>query len=1137
MKHSFLLLVATLLLGTNLAAQTPASYNQFKVITAAWQIAQAINTTPSNDPVYLVLAPGNYQIAQPIVIDRVGAVYIHGLSTGSTHLSDSIGFSGGKLFVVKKTQTFSLVGLTIKSNKTWRDGGILFTTNTTNTPHNVEIQEVEQRVAISIEAPGKYQVQSCRIPNMGYIVNHPDADFVMTGGQCWNIFGGMPRPENYPTPLSLQNPYAQGITPKDRAFLADSTCSVWQKQGRVRIYDANIVNAGNSYEFRFETNCHLGPHVIAGIRNENEYYRPSVQDCDNGAYRNYKAVAKVTGAGNRIIFKSNSNVSSPATFNGSCAKQVAFVDFQATNGEAYILGNSNVEGCNNIIMNSANTNLGNAKIVLLGNKIASLPAYPNMSNSTTVPQSLYANIQLNSGNSIINMGNMTRLNTGVHPLTGNYLTGTESSNSYGDELFSDLFLNNQDSIQAAPVIPKDLPPHALTLPDFALSYNVLNPYDVNTNHELLWRNILINVRNYGATPNDNTDDFHAIQAAIDTAVLSNGLLYFPKGTYDLSKTLQFNTLIGLPKVLKSTSNHYGSPLNIWANSERSILIAGENSNNTTINGLNNVLSIFSITNSRLSRMQGLTLRVNNGNIKAITGLTSSTNPSQAIVAVDPLCTGMSLPGISSSSMYLWNFRNCNFLGGQVGLSTHFRTQIQEDVHNPITGLNDIAGIYSGKTQSGTCSSFSGQLGESFAITNCNFSNNNIGFAIGWNQAFCHFISDCTFDQDSFGIAQYSAKGLSLKQNLYSGYNTIKVGGNVVTFHSNFNSKYRDFSTFYQEQSVPDYFNNCTFGAPTALFYVSESQPSAPNSWVTYYGRNKNTFGFVENCNFTYDHTQDALIKNQAFNVTPQLFANYSQRFTFFIGHRNSLFCLNSDLTKTTFVKGGYLPPTIDGVNTARLQGVGYGMIVQSLMPGNNTAAFMPYGSKISNGFNFSPNSASLPANNPPYPFGYGTTPPASLFSPRYVPKEIVKLDQSIVSDVNDYYFWRAMINLKSQTGLLVSPELFRDFALPMQRILLYNAGNQTTTKTKDIESANKIELRLFPNPAQDILNVKFQSENTAAAELKVCDILGRTLYTEKITMATGLNHFTLNLADFENGLLLICLTTRNGSVSKKMVKN
>ncbi len=56
--------------------------------------------------------------------------------------------------------------------------------------------------------------------------------------------------------------------------------------------------------------------------------RPSIQDCDNGIIRNYKAIVKVTGTGNRIIFKSNSNATSPATFNGSCAKQIAFVDFQ-----------------------------------------------------------------------------------------------------------------------------------------------------------------------------------------------------------------------------------------------------------------------------------------------------------------------------------------------------------------------------------------------------------------------------------------------------------------------------------------------------------------------------------------------------------------------------------------------------------------------------------------------------------------------------------------------------------------------------------------------------------------------------------------------------------------------------------------
>ncbi len=61
---------------------------------------------------------------------------------------------------------------------------------------------------------------------------------------------------------------------------------------------------------------------------------------------------------------------------------------------------------------------------------------------------------------------MTRLNTGIHPTTQNHLTGAENSQTYGDELFSDLFLNNTDSIQTAPIIPKDIPPHALVLPIF-----------------------------------------------------------------------------------------------------------------------------------------------------------------------------------------------------------------------------------------------------------------------------------------------------------------------------------------------------------------------------------------------------------------------------------------------------------------------------------------------------------------------------------------------------------------------------------------------------------------------------------------------------------------------------------------------
>lgn len=1151
MKNSFLLLVATLLFCTSLVAQTPASYNQFKVVTAAWQIARAINTTPSNDPVYLVLAPGVYKIAQPITIDRAGAVYIHGLSMAGTLLTDSTNFVGQDLFIVKRTNKFSLAGLTIRTSKPtssdpnlWKGGGIRFETNANNTPHDVEIQEIEQGSSFKINAPGTYRVQSSRVPNWGYIVNHPDADFTMSQAHSWVYLG------NYPKPKSATGNFLDNYSlthPDDIAFMRDSACVIWQKQGRVRIYNTNNVMSGCAYEYRFDSKSNLGPHIIAGLRNEIEANSfPSLATCAAGN-RIFKALVKVSGYGNEIIFKSNSIVKSAAFFDGVCAEKIALVDFQSVDGKAFILGNPNKEGCNKLIMNSANTNLGNAQIVLLGNKIGSLPAYPNMASSISIPQSLYADVKLGNSKSIYNMGNMTRLNTGVHPATGNYLTGTENYQTYGDEVFSDLFLSNSDSLQNAPTIPSDHPPHALTLPKFALSYNAMNPADVASNHELLWKNILINIRNYGAIPNDGNDDFTSIQAAIDTAAVSNSLLYFPEGEYHISQTLEFNTMQKQAAPTRSTTYYYGSATNLGFNnnlSGRSVLIAGADENLTTITGLNNVLSVFSITNSRMSRMQGLTLRVNQGKIKAIRGVTNANNPSQAIVAVDnfDICRAKGVVP-EYASIYLWNFRNCNFLGGQVGVATQMRKQMSGIARNHKTGQNQI-GIFSGSFDDNdtTCTTkLWGGLGESFAVTNCKFENNNIGFVTAHHQAFCHFVSDCQFINDSLGISQYGARGAN-PFNGDTGFTADNAGGNFTVLHSNFNSLARDFQTTFQTQTVPDYFNSCSFNAPTALLYVGDNYPSLQNSWLPAYRRNKNTIGFVENCQFTYDHTQDALYKNTSIANTPAAFEDYFKRFTFVAHNRSSIFCLNSDLTKTTFVKSGTAPlEAAPAGNTAALQGVGFGMIAQCKMPGQPNSTFSIYGTKPALGsfhFNFNvltrkdKNGNPIPLSNPAFPIGYGANPPLGLYTPQYFPKEIVRLDNSSPNATNDYYFWR--IGLMAAGGTL-SRHL--DFALPMQRILLYNAGNQTTTKTKDIESGNKIELRLFPNPTLDLLNVQFQSENTAAGELKVCDILGRTLYTEKITMAAGLNHFTLNLADFENGLLLICLTTRNGSVSKKIVKN
>ncbi|MBK9993324.1 MAG: hypothetical protein IPP01_04890 [Saprospiraceae bacterium] len=138
--------------------------------------------------------------------------------------------------------------------------------------------------------------------------------------------------------------------------------------------------------------------------------------------------------------------------------------------------------------------------------------------------------------------------------------------------------------------------------------------------------------------------------------------------------------------------------------------------------------------------------------------------------------------------------------------------------NHKTGL-DMQGVFSGNLQpkaNTNCNDVDwGGLGESFAVTNCKFENNNIGFVTAHHQSFCHFVSDCQFINDTLGIAQYGARGTDPMRGA-TGYTADNAGGNFTILHSIFNSYARDFQTSFQTQTVPDYFNSCTFNAPTAL---------------------------------------------------------------------------------------------------------------------------------------------------------------------------------------------------------------------------------------------------------------------------------------------------------------------------------
>lgn len=1155
MKTS-ILICAWIFLAIIQSTAQPLSYNDFKLVHNVSELYNEFNNTPTNQPIYLILAPGDYELTDEIVIDRIGPVYIHGLSTGNTTIKTSSNFNGSQLFKVIKTKRFSLAGLSFPNQKpsrnavTFEPNGVL--------AHDFEIQEAQQFRTILINAPGTYRVQSVRLTNLSYIVNHPDADLTLMQTQSWSLHGNRPDAKtNVPNPNgggnlfgSFEFPYGEydAVTGNlvkppltdldDLAYIRDSTCFVWQQQGRVRIYNTNDVVEGFAYNYRFDSKSHLGPHVIAGLRSETENHAPSLDICD-ADNRLFKAIAKVSGNGNEIIFKGNSPVMSGAFFKGVCAEKIAFVDFQSIKGKAFILGNAHKEGFNKMIMNSANTVLHGSEVVLLGNKIASLPGNSTTVSWASIPQSLYADINQGNASVFVDMGNMTRLNTAPHPTTGDFLTGAEDWSTYGDEVFSDLFLTNKDSIQNAPVIPTDIPPHALDIPDFTLSnsHPLLAPLNMSDPNSSL----LTNVANFGAIPNDGNDDYNAIQSAIDYAASNtNGhsLLYFPPGQYLTSSTLEFNTMTN--------------------NAGKSILIAGSGESTTEIKSIpdpngNHPLSIFSITNSRLSRMQGLRLAVNNSTVKAIRGYTTSTNPSQAIVAVDnfdfyPYAPSNVIPQTKYGPIYMWNFRECSFIGGQVGVSTQMRKQMSGSARNHST-QQSIQGIFSGYYKNQVLSNIIwGGLGESFALVDCRFENNNIGFVSAHHQSFCHFVSNCHFENDTLGIAQYAAKG---DDHLLgrTGYINDNAGGNYTVLHSVFNSIVRDFTCNFQTQTVSDYFNSCSFNAPTAILVVGDGYPSLPSididasAFLAHYRRNKNYIEFFENCNFGYDHTQDSKFKDFVTDpVINNLHEIFFPKFTFVAHNRSSVFCLNSDLQKTTFLKSGglcYPNPTVGPYTstTALLQGVGFGFVAQCQMPGGANSTFTKYGSKVLTDFNFNPLSSSIPNFNPPYPSGYGTMPPPDLYSPRYIPSEIVDIDFSALSSTNDSYFWRVGLNYIT----IGSPQLpgrsarMRDYGIPMQRILLYNAGaNPTTSVQSQQDSVYKIIA--FPNPTNEKLHINIESMDSAPTYLSIVDILGRNMFQKTVLLHTGPNTFEVDMTPVTPGTYYVILNIKGGLYCKTVVK-
>jgi hypothetical protein len=89
-----------------------------------------------------------------------------------------------------------------------------------------------------------------------------------------------------------------------------------------------------------------------------------------------------------------------------------------------------------------------------------------------------------------------------------------------------------------------------------------------------------------------------------------------------------------------------------------------------------------------------------------------------------------------------------------------------------------------------------------------------------------------------------------------------------------------------------------------------------------------------------------------------------------------------------------------------------------------------------------------------------------------------------------------------------------------------------TLPTASLPSLESLGIKMFPNPASEF--VKISSPNVALNSAVITDLNGRLVNSVNLN---GVNNHSLNVSDLAPGMYMIVLSTNNGSVTSKFIKN
>ena len=102
---------------------------------------------------------------------------------------------------------------------------------------------------------------------------------------------------------------------------------------------------------------------------------------------------------------------------------------------------------------------------------------------------------------------------------------------------------------------------------------------------------------------------------------------------------------------------------------------------------------------------------------------------------------------------------------------------------------------------------------------------------------------------------------------------------------------------------------------------------------------------------------------------------------------------------------------------------------------------------------------------------------------------------------------------------------FPKYCLLIPQPIMYNGK---------IENNNKSYI-IYPNPASQTVNVKFDSDNDDNFNIQIYDMMGKQVYNSNSYFAEGSHEINIDVKDFPNGIYYVISGNKDNRTSEKLI--